>query len=287
MMVKRHLNYGPLDFEVHTDSTISCKSEFDELVKENSFSVVMVNSGSLNIRVHHVKVVLYANDLIAVPMRVCRELLSWSDEARISVVSFSLRFIFNSSVRKPPIGYFEIFLAKNPGKVSLKKEQATALLDVIGLLEIEEMSAVEYEFKKEIIVHGFNLFLYRLVVLYQSHSWKFKIKQGRKEMVVVHFFKALEENCRKEHGVQFYADTLLMTSGHLAKVIKGVTDKGTKQHIEESIIYEAKILLENNDLTILDIVEELQFKSAQSFSGFFKKHTSLSPTEYRLKGSID
>lgn len=94
----------------------------------------------------------------------------------------------------------------------------------------------------------------------------------------------MELHCAQEHSVKFYADALLITKGHLSKTVQQVTNKTVKQFIEVMrLILEAKILLQNDDLTILQIIEELHFCNSSSFSNFFRKSTFMSPSEYRLR----
>ncbi|MEL1254067.1 helix-turn-helix domain-containing protein [Flavobacterium sp. DGU38] len=138
-------------------------------------------------------------------------------------------------------------------------------------------------FKKETLLLSFNLFLYELANAYHTSSWYSNVKHSSTEKLVIHFFKILEFNCRKEHSVKFYAHALNVSTGHLTKTIKKVTEITAKQCIENAIILEAKILLQNNDLTILHISEELKFANTSFFSTFFKSHTSLSPSEYRSR----
>ena len=59
--------------------------------------------------------------------------------------------------------------------------------------------------------------------------------------------------------------------------------------ISDALISEAKILLRKPDINIQQISEELHFGEQSSFSKFFKKHTGVTPVEYRntiLKGKF-
>lgn len=157
------------------------------------------------------------------------------------------------------------------------------LIDLFKLLNSKVLRSSIHIFKNETILFSFNLLLYELAGMYHRYSWHITVKHTKKEKLVMQFIKILEINCRKQHSVKFYADTLLVTTDHLSKTVKQVTEKTAKQFIEQAIILEAKILLQNNHLTILYITEELQFSNSSFFSTFFKRHTSLSPSEYRLR----
>lgn len=281
-MINKESKYSPLGLEVHIDEMVSSKISIHELVKGDCFSILIVNSGSLNIQIKYTKVYLCANELIVIPTRTSFEILYLSDQLRISLVSFPSAFLFKISIRRPPIGYFEFFIAKYPSKVSLDNKEAVLLVDLFKLLDSKRRSSEQHAFKNEVVLFSFNLLLYELAAIYSSYSWYLKVRHSRKEKLVMQFFRILEMNCRTQHSVKFYADALLITTGHLTKTVKEVTEKTTKQFIEEAIVFEAKILLQNNDLTILYIIEELKFCNVSFFSNFFKKYTSMSPSEYRL-----
>ena len=286
-MVNKNSKYGPLGLVVHVHENISSKMSCQELFKMNCFSILIVNFGYLCIQIKDTEIYLSANEIIVIPTRTSCEILDRSDQLRISLVSFPSAFIFKNSIRRPYVGYFEFFVTKVPSKVSLKRKDVVVLIDLFKLIDSKRRSSNEHIFKNEVVLFSFNLLLYELANIYSRYSRYIKIKYTRKETIVMQFFRILEINCKTQHGVKFYADALFITTGHLTKTVKEVTEKTTKQYIEEALILEAKILLQNEDLTILHIMEELQFSSISFFSNFFKKYTSMSPSKYRLKLNIN
>ena len=54
----------------------------------------------------------------------------------------------------------------------------------------------------------------------------------------------------------------------------------------EKMIGEAKCLLQNSSATIKEISYALCFSETAHFSNFFKKHTSISPIQYRKNLSL-
>ncbi len=282
-MVNKNSKYNHLGLVVHVHENISSKISFHELFRVNYFSILIINSGSLSIKIKDTEIYLSENEIIVIPTRTSYEILNRSDQLQISLVSFPSAFIFKNSIRRPYVGYFDFFVTKIPIKVSLKSKDVALLIDLFKLIDIKRRSSDKHIFKNEVLLFSFNLLLYELAAIYSNYSGKIKIRHTRKETIVMQFFSILEINCKQQHNVKFYADALFITRGHLTKTVKEVTEKTAKQFIEEALVLEAKILLQNEDLTILHIIEELQFSNASFFSNFFKKYTSMSPTEYRLK----
>lgn len=280
-MVNKNSKYNYFGLVVHVHVNIPSRISCDELLAVSCFSIMIVNSGCLCIKIQNTAITLSKNELIIIPILTSCEILNWSGHLQVSLVSFPSTFIIENSICRPPIGYFEFFIAKFPTKLSLKNEDAALVIDLFKLLDEKRKTSEKHLFKKELVLFSFNLFLYELAAIYGNYSRFIKIKHSRKEKLVMQFFSILEANCRRQHGVKFYADALFITKGHLTKTVKEVTKKTTKQFIEEALIVEARILLQNENCTILQIVEELQFSNASFFCNFFKKYTSMSPSEYR------
>ncbi|MDX6187836.1 helix-turn-helix domain-containing protein [Flavobacterium sp. Fl-318] len=234
-------------------------------------------------RVNYIEHCLGVNELIVIPVRTSHEILQLSDELEVSLLFFTSDFIFKNTIRKPNIGFFEIFITKFPSKVVLKNYETLLLNDLFAIIENRKYKIREHRFYNEVQLLSFNLLLYAVAGIYNENSYDVKAKYTRKEKLVFRFFEILDGQCTKQHTVKYYADALFISKGHLSKVVKQVTDKTIKEFIKEAIILEAKILLQNDDLTILQIIEELRFSNSSSFSNFFKKSTSMSPSEYRLK----
>jgi AraC family transcriptional regulator, transcriptional activator of pobA len=96
-----------------------------------------------------------------------------------------------------------------------------------------------------------------------------------------HFLKILEENFRRDTGVEFYAEKLFMTSRNLNLVCQNVFHKSISEIIEDRKMLEAKNLLVNSGKSISEIGFELGFSEKASFSSAFKKKTGKTPSGFR------
>ena len=72
-----------------------------------------------------------------------------------------------------------------------------------------------------------------------------------------------------------------MTPKYLSKLIKGLSGRSAHEWIDSFVILEAKNLLKYSDLTIKQIVYQLNFPNQTTFYRFFKTQTGMTPTEYR------
>jgi AraC family transcriptional activator of pobA len=79
-----------------------------------------------------------------------------------------------------------------------------------------------------------------------------------------------------------YADQLFVHVNHLNRAIRETTGKTTSYYIAQRIAREAKALLKHTDWSIAEISYCLGFEEPAHFNNFFRKHTALSPSKFRL-----
>ena len=95
------------------------------------------------------------------------------------------------------------------------------------------------------------------------------------------FKDLLETNYKKWHGAAEYASQLHITPDHLSKVLRSLTGRSTKEHIQGRITTAAKRMLYFSDLSTKEIGYELGFSEPANFSAFFKRCTGESPSTFR------
>lgn len=105
--------------------------------------------------------------------------------------------------------------------------------------------------------------------------------QSRKQEIFDMFIRAVEKNFIKERRIQFYADYLHLSAKYLSSVIKEVSNKFASDWVDEYVLLEAKALLKQPNITILQISDRLNFPNQSFFGRYFKHHTGYSPKEYR------
>lgn len=78
-----------------------------------------------------------------------------------------------------------------------------------------------------------------------------------------------------------FATALGIHINHLNKVLKETTGRSTTEIISGRIAEEAKILLRQTKWNVSEVAFALGFDEVAHFSNFFKKHTALSPLQFR------
>lgn len=101
------------------------------------------------------------------------------------------------------------------------------------------------------------------------------------ETLVFRFRKLITSQIQNLHSVKEYADLLSVSPNHLNKTVKNTTGKTTSEIINESLLMEAKALLSLPHLSVSEIAFALGVDDVSYFSRFFKKHSGMSPSDYR------
>jgi AraC-like DNA-binding protein len=88
---------------------------------------------------------------------------------------------------------------------------------------------------------------------------------------------------KENNPVTYYADALNITPKHLSKVVKLMKGISVKQWLDELMLHDLKQSLICTQHSIQEISDEYNFSSADAFHHFFRKHTGMSPSNYRLQ----
>lgn len=120
------------------------------------------------------------------------------------------------------------------------------------------------------------------VLLLQAERWIAGNAHNLREMSLGRtFFNAVETHFKKGKHVEFYVKNLNVYEKTLSKEVKSMTSKTPKQYIDARIVLEAKRLLAYSTMSVKEICFELGWDEATNFNKFFKKHTQITPLEFR------
>ena len=97
----------------------------------------------------------------------------------------------------------------------------------------------------------------------------------------------VEESFSKERSVNYYAEKLNITPKHLSAVAKETSGHTAGEWIDSYVILEAKMLLQNSEMSIQEISSRLNFANQSFFGKYFKHHTGVSPKAFRSSNISD
>ncbi|QHV93995.1 helix-turn-helix domain-containing protein [Spirosoma endbachense] len=209
----------------------------------------------------------------------------WYEIDEVYLITFSESFL-RENVHPDIFREFPFLLAETVYPKVLKQADFAEFETLYRQIEKEYHAGSPY--KNRIIGNFFVVLLLKI----KEYFWNDynPIYEGNRSSQIVKTFKRNLENHFRElvtgkvHQplrVQDYADKQSLHVNYLSNVITSKTGKSVSTWIAEKTIAEARTLLQNASMSIKEVSNLLGFSEATHFSNYFKKHTAMSPADYR------
>jgi AraC-like DNA-binding protein len=108
-----------------------------------------------------------------------------------------------------------------------------------------------------------------------------EITLSRDEEITGKFLALIDEHCEKEHGLDWYASELCLSTRYVANTVKQTLGITASSCIERALTQRAKTLLCTTTMSIQEIADLLGFQNQSHFGTFFKRHEGVSPAAFR------
>jgi len=179
--------------------------------------------------------------------------------------------------------------------VSLREKSSAApyCLLVKATEEGNHMATKYFELINDTLTRGFNDAIIdhltealrcEIMAMYKSQEAIFTTANNRNQDIFNRFLSLVSQYSSQQRNIAFYADQLFLSPRYLSTVIKGVSGKSLMHWVNLSVTNKAKIALRHTDRSIAEIAHELGFDEQTTFTRFFKRMTSLTPSEFRHQG---
>jgi AraC-like DNA-binding protein len=144
-------------------------------------------------------------------------------------------------------------------------------ISTLNALRIEQItSSLEVDQMTQSILSSFI----EAVHLYQTKGYPHLVKET---MLYIY------QNITRPLTLEDISHHLFVTPEHLSRMIKKYTKKTVHAIMMETKVDEAKKMIAQQELSMIDIAHILGFSSSSHFSTIFKKYAGLSPKSYQLE----
>lgn len=165
---------------------------------------------------------------------------------------------------------------------SVNERDKSRFRDYYKLL-YDKIVSPHYRFKREAAIHILRIFYLDVYNDYCDKAFILRdMLDVRKGELAHDFFYLLMEHYKQYRDVSYYSDKMCISSKYLSAVIKEVSGKTAKDWIVEYIVLEIKNLLRDSSLNIQEIAVQTNFSNQSSLGRFFRKHTGMTLTDYRV-----
>lgn len=240
-------------------------------------------SGSGRIRVNFKEYDLEKNTIITIFPNFVSEVLVKSDDLMLEFLVFSTDFV----TEVPSSEGFDIsksILQKSC--IAVSDKEAEQLLNFHSFI-VKQYSRRDHPFRESLAKALLYSLLIEIGAIYYKRLDRSEEDDpasrstSHQEELISRFFKLLMVHHKEERTLEFYAGKMCLTPKYLSTVVKERTGRTAFTWINEVLIASAKFMLKTTDYTILQISEELNFPNPSFFGRFFKKHTGVTPMQYR------
>jgi AraC family transcriptional activator of pobA len=269
------------DFHVIKSDELVSNEKIYRPSRSNHFTIGLVTAGTCTVQSNLIQYSLGKYSLFIMPPGIVRQFHKKGDDFNAILLEFTKEFLSSAELHKKHIDAFTFFSSQNDPHLVLKENEAELLRTLMLLLHQKDIAGEEHPFRKEVVHHSFNLFMFEMGALFKKYRGNEMVKLTRKEELLMNFVKLLALHFKEERSVQYYADLLFVTPKHLTKTVKEITDKTSGEFIDEMVISEAKILLDDPNMSVGSVADALHFSDQFFFSKFFKSHTGVNPSEYK------
>lgn len=208
------------------------------------------------------------------------QILEYTEDLQVTAITAGIEFLEKLTLLQPVEDYMDI-IQENPC-LALDDEQLKNVKEIYNFTKnrlADKHRPLAIEIRDTLLI----LMSLEVLSLYAQLKPTEKRKLSRQEQIFRNFTFSLSKNFREHRDVEFYAEEACLTPRHFSTIIKKKSGKLPTQWIAERTIIIIKFLLENSDMAIQEICNELNFPNQSFFSRYFRKHTGMTPKEYRMK----
>ena len=274
---------------VFTERALLRKVKLGDSFSPQKTTIVIIERGSISIKsnelIHHYK---KGNLGMIIPNNVYK-VNAFTDDVKAYFILIDRDELNNQT--SFAFNKYEMQQALRSSNNNIEKVSDNAFAHILNLCEqlfYYNQEEKEITFSQQIKLSLFTSLVYILVGDFLQGKGKDIniLKNSRKESITMKFLQLVSINFMKEKELKFYADKLLISSKYLSNTVREITNQPPSKFITEALLNNAKILLLNSDNSIKEISNELDFSDQYAFGKFFKKHTGLSPSNFKKTNKL-
>ena len=120
--------------------------------------------------------------------------------------------------------------------------------------------------------------------LFNQQADRLAATRSREQTIFDRFIQIVNEYCREQHQIMYYADRLCLTERYLGTVVRHTSGITAKEWIDRALITRIKLELRHTDKSAAQIADEMCFPNTSFFCKYFKRITGITPLKYRAYG---
>ena len=250
----------------------------EEPYRSESYAIVYIKEGGVRLNTGLISLDVDSPSIITLGPSVIRYFTKRSDVLKMDVIFFKDTFLLERHPNRFFLDKYDFFENSDLHVLALKESYVTKFSKIFELIQLTQATANYHQ--GEIIRSYIFVLIYEIDAYYRQHMTG-QATSLRGHNLFIKFRHLLSRNYMHERKLDFYAGHLNVTPKSLSAAIKKQTGRSGGKWIDDTVILEAKVLLQNKTLTVSQISGMLNFSDQSVFGKFFRANTGIAPTEYR------
>ncbi|WP_281233306.1 helix-turn-helix domain-containing protein [Flavobacterium gelatinilyticum] len=272
------------EFHVHYNKEVISENPFPFPFRSSNIAIMLVLCGKMKVQIDLETFIVSPKDVMVFSSQSIIHIQEIIEPVQSIGFVFTEEFALSNILNYEDIRLFRFTELNQTPILSLTEENYSIILDIMTKMYKLNLSQSETNlYKNAKVFHHFNLLALEMMEMHRTRGNQADVKTSRKKQIIHDFLSLLSIHIRKNRNVQFYADKLFITSGHLSKLLKEATGNTSREIIEEAVVMEARNLLMETSYSLAEIAEILNFSDQSFFGKFFKKKMKITPKSFRDK----
>lgn len=218
---------------------------------------------------------LHKGEILAVASYSVGRMVSVSSDCKVSLVAITPRKLLTFCLLKA--SELAKYVTFEP-VIAIDDETMALLLHLVDSLRLDE--------KDNPIVQDLNISLlssifFTVLLKFQEKLRLTDYTTFNKEQMFATFLSELQAGCMQHREVGYYADLFCMTSKSFGQYVKDTTGETASVWIQRVTINQIKSYLRTPHYTVKEVADLYNFASTSNFYDYFKKHSSMTISEFR------
>ena len=182
------------------------------------------------------------------------------------------------------IDKYEFFSYSSNEALHLSAGEIEIFRSVLDMISQELHRSID-KHSRDLIVSNIELLLNYCLRFYDR---QFVTREEINHDVVRRFERMLTDYIQTQASreglptVAYFANKCCLSTGYFGTLVKVETGRTAKDFIADRLLTAAKQLLDDSSLSVNEVGMQLGFEYSQHFIRFFKAHTGMTPTQYRV-----
>jgi AraC family transcriptional activator of pobA len=254
----------------------------EEPYRAESYAIAYIKEGSVRLNAGLSSWDVIAPSVITLGPSVIRYFTKSSDLLEMDVIFFKDTFLMERHADLFFLFKYDFFKDSDLIVLPLEPSYFIKINKLFELIQLTHAAGNYHE--AELIRSYIFALVYEIDAYHRQHTPE-TASPKKGDVLFTKFRQLLSSNYMHEHQLAFYADRLHLTPKSLSAAIKKQSGRSAGKWIDDTVILEAKVLLQNKTLTISQISGMLNFSDQSVFGKFFRAGTGMSPLEYRKQFS--